>query len=484
MAEPLVPQSPEWWLNKLYGELMSRRVEMERMDAYYTGAHPLPFLTRAHDAKMHDEFRMLLEDSRSNFMRLVVDVVEERMRVEGFRLSAKSDAAADQKSWDIWQANHLDADSQSLFVESFVKKVAYLSVWAAGPGEDHPVIAIEDPCQTIVGYVPGSNFRKRAAALKVWTDDWTGRLRANVYLPDGIYKFEAAKESAETSGLPSSTTGDESQFGATTPGGARLVDAKDIPGMGWRENEAAFVSNPLDVVPIVPVRNRPRILLEGESELTDVYRIQNQINGFLFLLALAGYFGAHRQRWAKGITIMEKDGRPVEPFRTAIDTLWATENPNAEFGEFGQTALDGYIRAIEQKVLHIAVTTRTPRHYLIEQGQSPSGDAIESAEAGLTHKVMRKQRTIGEGLEEAMRLARRFAGEKGDEVGSEVVWADPSTPTDAQRTDAAIKRYQANLVPWAQTMEDLGYSQTQIARMAELRAEEPTPVVEPVVPAA
>jgi hypothetical protein len=46
---------------------------MALMDAYYRGDHPLPFLTKAHDSKMRDEFRQLLEDSRTNFMRLVVD---------------------------------------------------------------------------------------------------------------------------------------------------------------------------------------------------------------------------------------------------------------------------------------------------------------------------------------------------------------------------------------------------------------------------
>jgi len=455
---------PLWWLEKLYAELLARQESMALMDSYYRGDHPLPFLTPAHADKMRNEFRQLLDQSRSNFMRLVVDVVEERLRVEGFRLSASTDKQADQDSWEIWQENQMDAESQTGFVESLVKGVSYLSVWEGAKDGDLPVIAVEDPTQTIVGYEPGSNFRRRAAGLKVWRDIWTGKDRANVYLPSGIFKFEA----------PSA---DEAKIG--TPVG--LAHESDTDRR-WKELEAEFVGNPLGVVPIIPLRNRPRLLVEGESEIADVFRGQNQINGFLFLLALAGYFGAHRQRWAIGIKMMSDEASPgVDQIDTAIDKLWASENPLAKFGDFEQTDLSGYIKAIEQAVLHIAVTTRTPRHYLIEQGQSPSGDAIKSAESGLVKKVERKMRTFGEGLEEAMRLARLFAGESDAPVDSEIVWADPEIRTEAEITDAAVKKLQLGLIDRAQALEDCGYTQTQIARMlaepppAPDSAEDPTP---------
>jgi hypothetical protein len=292
MADP-APQSPEWWLKKQLAELSARQQDMQRMSNYYDGHHPLPFLTKAHDAKMHNEFRQLLDDSQSNFMGLVVDAVEERLHVEGFRLSASADETADKRSWEIWQANNMDAESSTAINEALVKGVSYISVWE---GDEHPTLAVEDPTQTIVSYKPGSSYRERAAALKTWDDDWTGQRRANVYLTDGIYKFEAKKD---TSGNPS---------------GSRPEDA-----VRWVELPELFVPNPIGVVPIVPIRNRPTLRREGRSEIGDLFRIQNQINGFLFLLALAGYFGAHKQRWAIGLKLMydEQTGKPKEPFDVA-----------------------------------------------------------------------------------------------------------------------------------------------------------------------
>jgi SPP1 Gp6-like portal protein len=461
------PNDPVQWLTKLSSELAARRTTMELMDRYYRGDHPLPFLTKAHKAKIRDQFSELLSDSRSNFMRLVVDVVEERLRVTGFRLSASADQAADANSWDIWQANQMDALSQMAFVEALVKGLSYASVWFDTDGDNFPDIAIEDPLQTIVGYEPGSNFRRRAAALKIWHDDWTGKERANVYLPNGIYKFERADPDA----------GSKRFLSGVLPG-------RDPRG-GWKELEDEFVANPLGVIPIVPLRNRPRPLCEGESELCDVYRIQNQINGFNFLLALAGYFGAHRQRWVTGMAaVLDANGKPVEPFKVAVDRMFHAEDKDVKFGDFEQTDLTGYLKSTDQKVQHIAVTTRTPKHYLLPEGQEPSGDAIKSAEAGLVHKVQRKQRTFGEGLEEVLRLARQFAGEEDTPVDSEIIWADPAIRTEAEMTDAAVKKVQIGLISHAQALEDLGYSPQQIERMGASREAVMQPLPPSGVPAA
>jgi hypothetical protein len=455
LADDTTPGSPRWWLGKLQTQLLKRQEQMSVYDRYYSGDHPLPFLTPAHASKMRDQFRQLLNESRSNFMRLVVDATEERLRVEGFRLSASSDEQADQATWALWQANSMDQESQTAILEALIKGVSYLSVWA-GDTPDSATIAVEDATETIVAYTPGTNYRRRAAALKIWLDDLSGLLRANVYLPDGIYKYQRKPDPKGVSSLSQILTTD-----------SRTAQWNDLP-------DGAFVKNPLGVVPIIPLRNRPRLACEGESEIADAYFIQQGINGFLFLLGLAGYFGAHRQRWMTGVKMMtdEATEKEMEPFDVAIDRILQSEDPNATFGEFGQTDLAGYIKAIEQKVQHVAITTRTPKHYLLPEGQEPSGDAIAASESGLVKKVERKQRPFGEAFEETLRLARRFANLPATPPDSEIVWADPQTLSPAVTTDAAIKRYAAGLVPWAATLEDLGYTPTQIERFQSMRLQD------------
>ncbi|MCZ7537813.1 MAG: phage portal protein [Acidimicrobiia bacterium] len=186
------PGSPEWWLHALQPKLEKRRDDMLMFDDYYAGRHPLPFLTNAAPRRRSGASSgCCFEQARSNFMRPVVDAAEERLKVEGFRLSASADEAADERSWEIWQANQLDAESQTGIVEAMVKGLCYLSVWAADEDGGYPVIAVEDPTETIVAYTPGSNYRRRDAAPKVWEGRARGVVRANVYLPDGISKFVA-----------------------------------------------------------------------------------------------------------------------------------------------------------------------------------------------------------------------------------------------------------------------------------------------------
>jgi hypothetical protein len=445
------------WLARLYPALRDRRSGLDSLNDYYVGDHPLPFLTPAHADKMRSQFRQMLEESRSNFMRLLVDVVDERLQVEGFRLSAESDIQSDKDSWDIWQANKLDSLSRQAMLDSLVKGVSYASVWQDVDDDGYADIAIEDACETIVSYTPGSNFRRRDAALKTWLDS-PELERATIYLPGGCYRFQRkvddpADVSQGTQGLTSNKRNDW------------------VP----LESDDPYAANPIGIVPIVPLRNRGRTLLEGESELADVWSIQNQINSFIFLLMLGGYFGAHRQRFATGIKLMidETSGEAKEPFDIAIDKLMVSENPEAKFGEFGQTDLGQYINAIEQKVAHLAVVSRTPKHYLLPTGQDPSGDAIKSAESGLVRKIERKQDDFGEAWEEVMQLARQFQDPKAEpSVDSEVVWADASTESEGVRADATIKKYGAGLIPKEQALEDLSYSQVQIARIMAMDASE------------
>jgi hypothetical protein len=455
---------PAWWLNLLEKRQLMRRFDMQKMEQFYRGHHPMPFLTDAHEGKMRDEFQQMLDESQSNFMRLVVDVVGERLAVEGFSVDGGEDDAVEE----IWRANHLDSASRVAFTEAMVKGVSYLSVWDDADGDGSPDIRVEDPLETIVAYVPGTGMRQRAAAAKFWLDDLTGDSRANVHLPDRIVRYRGAGSILAP---------------ATTVTAANALDAAATSSRWEMLAEDGEVPNPLGVVNIVPLRNRPRLLLEGESELSDVWRIQMQINGFLFLLALAGYFGAHKQRWAVGLTLHEDvNGKPVEPFDVAIDRLIFDENPGARFGEFAQTDLGGYVKAIEQKVLHIAVTTRTPRHYLIESGQSPSGDAIRSAESGLVKKVLGKQDSYGDGIGEAMQLASRLAGNK-DAPRPETVWTPPQTDVEAAITDAVLKQLGANLIDQRTALTKLGYSKGEATNIITTTANDNVPVAPPAPPA-
>lgn len=448
----MIDQSPSWWLVQLYRRLIMKSTSVRRFEDYYDGNHPLSFTT----SEYRQEFAQMLRGVSDNWMALVVDAVEERLHVEGFRMT--DDPAGDTDAWRIWQENHLDADSEMLHSTALQTGASYVMVWF---GEDgRPAISVEHPSQTIVAYASGSQ-RQRVAALKSWIDEWTGDVRANVYLPDGIYKFQSKR----------AITLDEYRTPTGRDRRLNVLGGMWMPAPG----ESEFVENPLGVVPIVEFRNRPRILGDGRSEIVDVISVQDQINKLVCDMMLASEVSAFRQRWATGIEIPTDPvtGKMLQAFPAAVDRLWHTESDTAKFGEFSESSLANYVTAIENRVQSLASRTRTPPHYLLgSSGSFPSGESLKATETGLIAKCRSRQRHFGESWEEVMRLA--FAvldDDRSSAAMSETIWTDPESRSEAEHTDSLLKKMSMG-VPLHQLWEDAGYSQTQIARFRELLIDE------------
>lgn len=444
-------RTPQWWLTQLYKRLMMRSPQVLKMEDYYDGNHPLSFVT----SEYREEFSTMLRGVSDNWMALVVDAVEERLHVEGFRMT--DDPAGDEDAWRIWQENRLDADSEMLHSTALQTGAAYAMVWYGE--DDRPEVTVEHPAQTYVAYESGTS-RKRAAAIKSWIDEWTGGMRANVYLPDGIYKYASSR----------SVTLDDYQ---TRTGRDRSVEI--LSGF-WKPLEVdEYVKNPLGVVPIVEFRNRPRLLGDGRSEIQDVISTQNQINKLVCDMMIAAEFSAFRQRWAIGVEIPTDPmtGQMLQDFPAAVDRLWHVEDKDAQFGEFGETDLTNYVSAIENRVQSLASRTRTPPHYLLgSSGSFPSGESLKATETGLIAKCRSRHRHFGESWEEVMRLSFKILDDpRADSVMAETIWTDPESRSEAEHTDSLLKKMSLG-VPLHQLWEDAGYSQTQIGRFKEMLLDE------------
>lgn len=445
--------SPLQWLYRLEARLEQQRVELERLEDYYRGFHRTPLSKDpAESAAMQQLLCRMLEQSGSNFMRLVVDAMVQRIRLQGFRLKDDRDDRPDQETWEMFQANNLESLSQIGWQVALTQRRCYYSVWypQVGDDPDYPVIRVESPLQCVVEHAPGDR-RRRVAGLKVWLDEWTGEKHANVYLPDGVHKFryEGRTESK--------------------------------PYTGWVTREK-MVRNPLGEVPLVPVVNRPSLLRDpdGWSEIEDLIPIQDRINQTLFNRQVAEHFAAFRQKWATGLEIpVGEDGNPVDTFSSAINKFWVNENDAGKFGQFDATDLTNYAAPRESDIQDIAVISATPRHYFTVNGQAPSGDSMKSAETGLVAKILNFEEWASGALKDVARLARKVNG-LDTPVDSEVVWADPEYQTLGQLVDAQVKLYQAGVVDRATVLEAIGKKPGAIARIeakvleeqmaAELRA--------------
>ena len=444
VPDALVPLSPEWWLARLYKRLMDRREEIEFFNDYYTGNHPLPWVA----PQARDEFRRIVQMTRSNYMGLVCDATAERIAVEGFRFG--DDANADKDTWRIWQANNLDSDSDQAWLEALIGGVSYFHVAPNPKDATTPHIWVEHPSQAIVEHVPGTNRRERAASLKVWDDDWTQEIHAVVQLPGGIYKFRAPRN--RSGSTPARPQWIEREVAGERPNGQR--------------------KNPLNVVSMIEVPNNPRLLTGGISELYDLTDIQDRINKTIFDRLQGQEFGVDPQKYASAFPDEDDDGNPnvVEFGRNRMVTTNVAET---RFGNFAVAPLDPLSAAKREDVKDIASRSRTPAQYLLGELNNVNGSTLQASESGLVSKVKQRCRPYGEAAEETMRIARRAAGLASDgDARMETLFSDPQYRTEGERTDAIVKRLQTRIASLRQSREDYGYTATEIERLEADDADE------------
>lgn len=378
---------------------------------------------------------------------VVIDAAEERLNVEGFRVGDSPDG--DEDAWRIWQANDLDGQSQLAHTDALVCGVSYVIPWFSDT-DGMPEITVANAHDAIVECHPKMH-RRRAAGLRVYRDEW-GYDHAELFLPDAVHLYRSA------------TTRDDSHG---------LVDPKSVR---WVAGDV--MPNPLGVVPVIPLQNRPRIRhsrngIIAQSEIKSIIPLQDAVNKLIADLIVGSDKQALPARWATGLEL-DTDPTTDAPVKPQVDTasLLVSESPDAAFGTFQAADLRNFVVAIDMLIQHVASISRTPPHYLNASADRLSGESIKAAETGLVAKVRRKMRFFGETWEEALRLAGRIAGidHLANASQMETIWSDPETRSDAQLMDSLLKKKEIG-VPVEQLWEDAGYSPTQIARFKAMGAE-------------
>jgi hypothetical protein len=450
----LAPNSPEWWVHRLWIQLTARNQMVNFYEDYYTGQHPLPWLNDEAD----EEFREILHMARSNYCGLVVDAQVERMMVDGFRVgepskrtrdkpnlsdgpkdsSAKdkpSPLSGDDETWRIWTANDMDSEFDKALLESAIAGMSYVSLAPNAEDPSTPHMYVEHPTQCIIEYVPGSNRRKTAAALKIWDDDWTSTVYAVLYLlEDGkvnVYKFKQKRGQTAVPNIDFSDLERKIKL-------EQLVQPqwteREVPGEQWGG------SADLDEIPFYEIPNNPRMLTGGRSELEDITDVQDRVNKTLADRLVTQDYGAFPQKWVSGWPTTDANGNKNPEIETGRNRIVTTEVVETEFGQWQAAPLDPYSAAKREDVKDIASRTRTPAQYLLGEMSNVNGQTLKASESGLVAKVRQRMRNIDDPLERFVAHARRMAG-LSTPVGQtvETIWRNPEHRTEGELVDALTK---------------------------------------------
>lgn len=454
----------------LESELINRRSSIDRHNAYYRGQHPLRFASDEF-AKYHGE---RYRDFSDNWVQIVADSPVERLEVTGFQ--ADGEIKADKDLWKVWQVNGLDSDSQLGFLGSVTAARCFVLVWGDPDDEDMPVVTFEDATQCIVAYEPGSR-RLRRAALKRWQDG--NRDFATLYLKHEVWKFERPLSHQDKS--PQMADVDEAMRLWLPPGEERRRRTWEPRETGSEPNPQ---TNPMGVVPMVELPNKPMLVDEPISDVAGVIAMQDAINLLWAQMFTASDYASFPQRVIMGaerpvIPKLNSAGeiigtQPVDMDKFRVDRVAWITGKDAKIAEWTAANLEMYTDIIEVAVGHVAAQTRTPQHYLVGKMANLGEGALLAAETGLIKRTDEKKLWSGQGLREVARLIALAQNDsrKADALRSgRVLWADSESRSSAQMSDALLKLKDIGF-PFEWLALRYGLTPTEVADVVALREKE------------
>ncbi|MGC5319305.1 phage portal protein [Micromonospora arida] len=373
---------------------------------YLRGDHDLPYMPRGAKA----EYKSLAEKSITNWLPLISATYTKRLFVDGFRAARATDNA---KPWEYWQANGMDARQTIVHRGALEYGAAYVLVL---PGKPVPFIRPLSPLRTVALY-EDEEAEWPDAAMRVKGKAANGDTLLEVFDDRAAHTIRKAKHD-----------------------GKLTLVRSDAHNLG--------------VVPFV--RYRPRLDGESVGIIKPLIRLNDRINESVFALYVALQYASFRQRWATGLAIpVDEDeqsptyGQPVEPFQAAVDRLWISDNPDAKFGDFGQTDTKGHLETYGSGVRSLAAIAQLSPHVLLGDLVNLSADALAAAESATQHQIGEFETIFGESHEQTLRTAAKAAGDReaAADMSAQVRWRDTEARSLAAAVDALGKMVQMLGVP-------------------------------------
>lgn len=393
VAEARSEASPEW-------------TRIAKFRRYMTGHQKRPWLPD----NVEGEYLDIAQKAATNWMHLVVQATSEGLVVAGY-----GDDTGDSSVWkDVWQANGMDARQHALHRAALVSGYAYYIVM---PGNDDP----DDP--NAIGGV----FMRPEAADNLFAyyddpnDEWPQWAARRVRRTRGQERWELYDDASRY----------DFEWSTAGAGNGRYLGQ---------------VNHELGVCPVVQVRASHNLMGHPVGEVEPVTPIQDRIVDAVFTMQMVAKYGAFPQRWIAGMTAPapeeDQDESELSPqIKAYVDHILMAADPETKFGQFEAADLNQYAQALETHVRHLAAISQTPPHYLLAGLVNVSAEGITAAESGHARKVEERRQVIGEGHEQALRLAAQAAGnsDSADDRTSQVQWKDTTTRSLGAIADAIQK---------------------------------------------
>jgi hypothetical protein len=464
-----LPDADQEWLDAAADMGKERLDRFDLYRRFYEGDHGVQLTDRAREFLHVNGVPF-----RENFCEPMVDMVGERLEVEGFDVQiggggeaaeANAEAATDLARWlerRFWRANNLDEGSDAIHTVALSRGESF-GILGWDKVRQVPTFAYNPPERVKVVYADDDPNRK-LYAVKVWNTTEAGPsnpdgmavTRMNVYWPDRIEAYYRLHRSENRGGW------------------ARWIDPPGEDGQRapWPRPWVDAADEPLGI-PVVHFRNRPLGEECGRSELENAVPFQAELNKQVLDLILVLDNQGWAQRWVSGVDPSQAN------FVNAPGEIWIGGSKDARFGQFDNGDLAPILDTIEKLLSRMARRQGMPLH-LLTQGDAPSGESIKASESRLVKRCRNRAVVFGNAWEEAARLAIRLARSAGvpvpgpedlDELTLNCRWEDPASEDLRGDAETAIMLQQVG-VSKRTLLAQLGFDPDQEEQNRRAEAEE------------
>jgi len=389
------------------------------------------------------EYRWIAKRARRNFLPLVVSVISENLHVDGYHPSGTTanELAAPERptpEWDAFRSNRMVSRQHGVHRSVIKYGSAYVVVL---PGQ---MTTDEEQPANVPVIRPVSPRRMTAFYSDDVDDEWPQfSIEVNVMnLPKNVQKLVVYVYDEVNRFI---LTGSYSANYVTTD--LQLADPDDVLLQG----QPVIASHGMGICPIV--RFLYEVDLDSEEdcvgEIEPLMPIQDQINFDTFNLMISTQFAAFRQRYVTGMAPVDEEGREAAPFRPGVDRVWASEDAETKFGEFGETALQPYSTVREDGIRHMSTVSQIPPYHLLGQVANMSAEALAAARDGLDRKIEELQAGMTDPWRNVFRLTDLATGNKAgwNDLFGTIVWRDTSARAFGATIDGLTKAAQMLGVP-------------------------------------
>lgn len=411
--------------------LAKHRPAFHRLDKYYEGSHRLQQLQLAIPTEL-EQFVVFV-----NWCRKVVDAIENRLTVLGFRLPGTT--SGDNSTQEAWDYNKMGVEITQGFIDALALSISYITVSTNEEDVEFPLIHVESP--TEMSHITDQRKRRLSSLFRSYNPVDGRDTSATLYLPDETYWLER-------DGFNDWYIGDYDAHGIGRVPGVAMINRP-------RTHDIADMKTP------------------GRSQMTDIIPIVDAAARALTNAQVAQETHAVPQRGVLGVTkgdFTDEQGNPIPAWEAYFGAVWALGNKDAKTFQFDSSDMKNFETIVNLYARQASGVSGLPANYFgLAADDAASDAAIRSRETQVVKFAEREQENFGGDIRDVAQIVDRFkTGDWDPDLRKlEVVWQDAGTPTRGQLVDAAVKLKEQDVFTREDVWEEMNLSPARIELLRE-----------------